>query len=170
MFTSVPNKPFADGLCYRENDLWIVSESDSGTYVVLIETGIRVGELCGLTISGLDFDNRRINIQKQLIGGCQKACYIDKPKSKSGNRVIPMTDNVYHSLMNIIKKRNQCQHSIDGVNDFLFISSRGKPLTSDGIQHMTNVDYNKYKKLHSDSDIPKITPHVLRHTFCSNYD
>ena len=33
---------------------------------------------------------------------------------------------------------------------------------------MTNVDYNKYKKLHPDSDIPKITPHVLRHTFCSN--
>ncbi|HAU84323.1 MAG TPA: hypothetical protein DCW90_02065 [Lachnospiraceae bacterium] len=51
VFTSVPNKPFADGSCYHENDLWIVSESDSGTY-----TSYPAGTLLVANGSNLSFD------------------------------------------------------------------------------------------------------------------
>ena len=38
-------------------------------FVVLLETGMRVSEFCGLTKSDLDFENRRIRVDHQLVRG-----------------------------------------------------------------------------------------------------
>ena len=36
-------------------------------FVVLLDTGLRVSEFCGLTRKGLDFRNRRIRVDHQLL-------------------------------------------------------------------------------------------------------
>ena len=36
-------------------------------FVVLLDTGLRVSEFCGLTRKGLDFKNRRIRVDHQLL-------------------------------------------------------------------------------------------------------
>lgn len=35
--------------------------------VLLLKTGLRISELCGLTVSNLDFENRLINVDHQLL-------------------------------------------------------------------------------------------------------
>lgn len=60
--------------------------------VVLLGTGMRAGELCGLTFDDLDFENRRIFVRRQLMRHPNGGRYIETPKSKHSNRVIPMSD------------------------------------------------------------------------------
>lgn len=76
-------------------------------FVVLLETGMRVSEFCGLTKSDLDFENRKIRVDHQLIRERNGKCYVEQTKTESGRRYIPMTDNVYQSLKNIVAKRRK---------------------------------------------------------------
>ena len=50
--------------------------------VVLLGTGLRISELCGLTLNDVDFENRLINVDHQLLS-CGKK-YIAPPKTKNG--------------------------------------------------------------------------------------
>lgn len=56
--------------------------------------------------------------------------------------------------------------TIEGYSGFLFLNGKGYPMTN---AYYTATFYNltkKYNKYHEDS-LPKITPHILRHTFCT---
>lgn len=72
---------------------------------VLLGTGMRVSEFCGLTLSDLDFKNRKIHVDKQLIKETGGIYHVQKTKTESGVRDIPMTNEVYESLQNIVKNR-----------------------------------------------------------------
>lgn len=54
--------------------------------VLLLKTGLRASELCGLTVSDLDFENRLINVDHQLLRNKEVGYYIETPKTKSGIR------------------------------------------------------------------------------------
>ena len=67
-----------------------------------------------------------------------------------------------------MKKRPKAEpFVIDGRGNFLFVNQKGKPKVA--------IDYNmlfvrmvkKYNKHHKDNPLPHITPHTLRHTFCT---
>lgn len=66
--------------------------------VILLNTGMRVSELYGLTFKDVDFKNRRINVNKQLhrIGG---KYVVLPPKSKAGNRILAMNDATRKAFM-----------------------------------------------------------------------
>ena len=74
---------------------------------VLLGTGMRVSEFCGLTISDLDFENRRIFVEKQLLKEKGGVYHVEKTKTESGVRYIPMSDEVYQSLKNILARRQK---------------------------------------------------------------
>ena len=139
-------------------------------FLILLHTGIRVSEMCGLTKNDLDFDNRRICIDHQLRRGPNSRYFITKPKTKSGVRYIPMDDEVHQSLLNILKNRKEPKIPmiIDGYSGFLFMTSRGRPKIANIIESAVENAWNRYNVLHPDSPLPHITPHVLRHTFCTN--
>ncbi len=59
---------------------------------------MRISELCGLTISDLDFDRRRIRVDHQLVRTQDGKRYIEKTKTECGCRYIPMSDEVYESF------------------------------------------------------------------------
>ena len=67
-------------------------------FVVLLETGMRVSEFCGLTKSDLDFENRRIRVDHQLVRGAGQQVLCGENKTECGCRFIPMTDTAYQSL------------------------------------------------------------------------
>lgn len=52
--------------------------------VILLGTGLRISELCGLTISDLDFAGRRIHVERQLVRTRHCEYYLEKPKTESG--------------------------------------------------------------------------------------
>lgn len=140
-------------------------------FVILLGTGIRVSELCGLTLDDLDFPNKKINIKRQLIRKMNGDNYIEKTKTKSGVRCIPMIDDVYYSLKKIIDNRPKVHNeiSIDGVSNFLLLDRNCNPKVAFHIQNEIRSARRKYNKLYPDQPLPQITPHVLRHTFCTYY-
>ena len=139
-------------------------------FVVLLETGMRVSEFCGLTKSDLDFENRRIRVDHQLVRERGSKYYVEKTKTECGCRFIPMTDTVYQSLKNILARRKtlKAEMIVDGYTGFLLLDKDDKPKVALHIENEMRWAMKKYRKLYPDKPLPHITPHVFRHTFCSN--
>jgi Site-specific recombinase XerD len=136
-------------------------------FVLLLKTGLRISELCGLTKKDLDFQNRIINIDHQLLKDIKLGYYISVPKTKNGIRQIPMSGEIYQLLQNILKKRkNLAPIVIDGYHDFLFLNRKGYPRAALDYPSVFRGIVRKYNKIH-DETLFNITPHTLRHTFCT---
>ena len=137
--------------------------------VVLLGTGLRISELCGLTDTDLDFENRIINVDHQLLRNTKRGYYIETPKTKSGIRQIPMSDRVFEALQRARKNRRSAKPVvIDGYSDFVFLNQSGDPFTASSFAGAFRGLVRKYNKCHEEA-LPKVmSPHALRHTFCTN--
>ena len=137
--------------------------------VVLLGTGVRVSELCGLTMSDLDFENRRIRVDHQLLLDPRSKRYVEKTKTEAGCRFIPMDDDVYYSIYNILacRQRPKKEMMVDGYTGFLLLDRNGNPKVALHIEHAVTKIWERYNETHV-IPMPKITPHVFRHTFCTN--
>lgn len=138
---------------------------------VLFNTGLRVSELTGLTVSDIDFDNGRIKVDHQLLrreNNHHMTTVIERPKTDSGIRFIPMTNEVADCFRRIIDNRGEFPNEpvVDGMQGFLFLSKKGVPLDATRWQRYFKNICRKYNSTHTEP-LPKITPHVCRHTFCS---
>ena len=146
--------------------------------IILLGTGMRVSELYGLTRADLDFEARRIKVERQLTRTRHCEYYVEKPKTASGERYIPMTDEVYRAFQNAVQRRKQpkVELLIDGHTGFLFLDKDGKPKVAMHLEHVMKRIVDRYNDAHEDK-LPSITPHVLRHqyvkpkakTFSENY-
>lgn len=136
--------------------------------IILLGTGMRVSELYGLTRADLDFEARRIKVERQLTRTRHCEYYVEKPKTASGERYIPMTDEVYRAFQNAVQRRKQpkVELLIDGHTGFLFLDKDGKPKVAMHLEHVMKRIVDRYNDAHEDK-LPSITPHVLRHTFCT---
>ena len=77
-----------------------------------------------------------------------------------------MSDEVYQAFQNILKhRRKQKNLVIDGYSDFLFINRNGNPQVAVNYEAVFRKLVDKYNSKHEEP-LPKITPHVMRHTFC----
>lgn len=136
--------------------------------IVLLGTGLRISEFCGLTKFDLDFPNRIIHVDHQLLRDSEIGYYIELPKTKNGDREIPMTENVYQALKRIVKSRGKAEPIvIDGYRDFLFLNNDGLPKVACNYESMVRGLVKKYNKCH-EAALPNVTPHTFRHTFCTN--
>lgn len=153
-------------------------------FAVLLGTGCRVGEIVGLTWDDCDFKNGIININHSLIYRPDEftgksGFYISTPKTKAGEREIPMFEAVRKALLNERLRQMQegfNQTVIDGYSGFIF-SNRFNGVLSPhninrAIERITR-DYNVAESELAERQnrepllLPHFSVHNLRHTFCT---
>ena len=142
--------------CIRKNPFNFALDTVYRKYcdeiIVLLGTGLRISELCGLT-TDLDFEGRQINVDHQLLRDSEAGYYVDVPKTKSGARQVPMSDKVYEALRRAVKNRGKAAAvNIDGYKDFLFLNQNGYPKTASSYESMFKGLVKKYNKQHKEDE------------------
>ena len=157
----------------QENYLRFIQENGQDNYyddiVILMGTGLRVSELYGLTKKDVDFKKRLIFIDHQLCRTAEKPYFVKLPKTSSGVRCIPMSDVVYMALKRVVANRQPptVELLVDGYSGFLFLDKAGMPKVAMHVENYMRGMQKKMERIYGKS-FPRVTPHVLRHTFCTN--
>lgn len=149
-------------------------------FAVMLGTGLRVGEATGLRWCDVDFENNTISVNHTLIyyNHSNNKCYfgINTPKTKAGERTIPMIDSVREALLQekeyqrMVGIKSIAQ--IDGFSDFIFVNRFGnvqnqvtlnkaiRRIIRDCNSKLLDKPNNKECEL-----LPRFNCHTLRHTF-----
>lgn len=136
--------------------------------VILLETGLRISELCGLTPADLNFEQRFINVDHQLLRSTEDGYYIETPKTDSGFRQVPMSAAAYEAFQRVLKNRKRGKSiQVDGYSDFLFLNRDGLPKVAVNYDAMFKCLAKKFNKCHKEPLPAVMTPHTMRHTFCT---
>ena len=149
-------------------------------FAVMLGTGMRVGEIVGLRWCDIDLEQGIISVNHTLVyynHGDGKGCSfsINTPKTKAGERTIPMLDFVKEAFLMEKKYQEErglhCKATVDCYTDFIFINRFGD------VQHQGTLnkairriirDCNDEVLLRGEADpvlLPKFSCHSLRHTF-----
>ncbi len=151
---------------------------------VMLELGLRCGELIGLTWSDIDMEKKEVSVNHQLIYkdfGDGYKFHINNPKTKAGNRIIPMSQAVQRAFteqkkINFMLGRHSIEE-IEGCSDFIFLAKTGRPLMPSAVNNVLYNIIDAYNKAESGKAekerrtpalLPKISSHSLRHTACTN--
>lgn len=154
-------------------------------FIFLLGTGCRINEALGLRWDDCDFQNGIIHIQRALYlehhYGGQQERHVGPTKTESGDRIIPMLNEVRQALTQVRlyqDRRGISAIPIDGVGGFVFVENNMKVLSYSGaIQRLKCIvkAYNKQAEMEEQMSgiahprLPNITPHILRHTFCTRF-
>ena len=136
---------------------------------ILFHTGMRISEFCGLTLKDIDLEKKTVNIERQLQRTAQREYVIEPTKTNAGTRVLPITDEVAEMFRSIIQDRPKykVEKIVGGYSGFLFLDKDHMPLVAMHWEHRFNSMVGRYNEIYK-VQIPNITPHVCRHTYCSN--
>ena len=136
---------------------------------LLFKTGLRISEFVGLTLSDLDMQNRKISVNHQLQRKRNMEYVIEDTKTSCGTREIPMTDEVYECFQRIIsnRKKPRVEPIVGGKCGFLYLDKNDMPMVALHWEKYFQHICEKYNSIYR-VQMPKVTPHVCRHTFCSN--
>ncbi len=154
---------------------------------VALGTGMRVGELHGLTWKDIDFEAREIHVNKTLVYVRNKdsgkyGFKFQIPKTMSSIRTIPMPDAVYYALRKqkeLLKDMKLCAkhwNPTPGFENMVFLNVSGRPRQSidfrndlERVKQAINKDRKKLaKKENREPELMEhFYPHSLRHTFAT---
>lgn len=147
ILSEVDFKKFEEYLLLHENP------HDIGE-LLLLETGMRIGEMCGLKWENVNFDDRTIKIRR-TVQRVYKAesktseINIGSTKTSAGERTVPITEKIRDYLK---------EHKKDGN---IYVAS-GREIPTEPRTHR-----QYHKRLMRRIGIDYIKPHGLRHTFAT---
>lgn len=130
-------------------------------FVLMLYSGMRVGEVCALTWDDIDFSARTINVRKNAVevrekdeDGESHSVLItqNSTKTRSGTRIIPMTEKAYHALSKLQKITGDCEYIIS--------SSKGKRIRPSRIDRSFHLILDAI-------GLKRVGVHTLRHTFAT---
>lgn len=130
-------------------------------FVLLLYSGLRVGELCALTWKDVDFSERTITVNKCAIEVREKdkngkshsvLKTQDSTKTRSGTRIIPMTEKAFLALSELQK--------ITGEYEYIITSSKGERIRPSRLDRTFHLMLDEIGLQH-------VGVHTLRHTFAT---
>ncbi|MCD8328287.1 MAG: site-specific integrase [Ruminococcus sp.] len=141
-------------------------------FLFLLNTGLRVSEMAGLTWDDIDYDNNLIHVRRNLKyypDENRKSVHaISTTKTTTSHRDIPLTDKIKDILEMQRRDGNACTECIDGVSGFIFGNRFG------GVHHQGSVNRaikRIVRKANADPDavpLPSFSSHTFRHTITTN--
>ena len=149
-------------------------------YALILETGLRTGEVIGLTWDAIDWKARTLTVNKTLeFRHKQKVWRVDPQKTQRSYRTIPLTSHAYDILKQLYSQVSERKESellnstleyMDRrtgetaslcMRDLVFINWRtGEPAKN------SSYDTHLYK-LCDEAGIRRFCMHALRHTYAT---
>ena len=149
-------------------------------YALLLETGLRTGELVGLTWDAIDWKKRTLTVNKTLEYRHKQGYWrAGPPKTQQSYRTIPLTNKAYEILEKVyanVRYRKEAdtlsqtleymdrrtgEKSTLVMSDLVFINWRtGEPAKN------SSYDTHLYK-LCDEAKIKRFCMHALRHTYAT---
>lgn len=127
--------------------------------ILIIYTGLRIGELMALTWEDIDFKNKTLNVNKSRAKGKidgKTTLYIKDPKSESGTRIIPLSDRAIYALQKI--KEYSTELKLNSDNNLIVANTSSESNITRTVKSML---------FRAGCETEKCGLHALRHTFGS---
>ena len=136
-------------------------------YALILETGLRTGEMIGLTWDAIDFERNTITIKHivtnaKIDGKCEIVC-ADRAKTKSSLRSLPLVSNIREKLLALREQQKEnrrvCGNCYSKKYDgYVFVDAMGN------IFNPRSVTAN-FSKLLEQNGLRHIRFHDLRHPY-----
>lgn len=130
--------------------------------LLILNTGLRLGEMLALEWKDVDFKKNIIYINKAMQYNLKveeqnkRQTYINSPKTKYSNRVIPMNEEIFF----ILKEIERHNKEKDITTQYVCCDKNGNYARARNLQRAM-------KMIIADTDLPDLWIHLLRHTFGS---
>lgn len=124
--------------------------------LLMMETGLRVGECLALTWDDILWERRALRVNKTLIRitNRRRMEVQDGAKSYTSNRTIPLSTEAYALLENLYEKTKD-------PYGYIFAAKDGKPISYEAIRYQIQIACDQ-------ANVPYKGQHVFRHTFATN--
>lgn len=153
-------------------------------YRLILQTGLRAGEVGGLRWSDIDYEKNVIHVRRTLLEAKEKGgFYFGDPKSKNSVRDIPITEECKAILTE--QRIKQAKYKLRSSTweskwgDLVFTTVHGNPVGCSTFNNMMNKvvkKINEDRKFYYDENkvaeeervyFERIYSHALRHTFAT---
>ena len=140
-------------------------------FILALNTGMRFGEISGLTIDDIDFDNMMINVNKTMVRYPDEWA-VQTPKTHSSYRKIPINKRCYEALQKqLVRRKNVLDKTTSKLTKYeksLFITLTGRPIEDNFINYKMSKFIEELNRSKPPKEyMPRFTFHSLRHTFAT---
>ncbi len=149
-------------------------------FLLLLETGMRIGELIALTWDNIDWENRTITIEKSMEYRYQYSEWsVGGPKSIESYRKLPLTNTAFEMLKDLYSKKDTRKEAKELDQILYYVDKRSKETKSlcmkdlvflnwrTGMPTKTSSYDTFLYKITSLANVKHISTHKLRHCYAS---
>lgn len=126
---------------------------------LLITTGLRRGEACGLQWDDVDFKNKTISVNRSVTYTPESGIVVAKPKTTTSIRTIPVM-NTTMQLLRQLKREQQQEHPYTVLTKAFVFPSLDSPFAARDPNNITR----KMRRFIKRAGLPNVSPHDLRHS------
>ena len=127
-------------------------------FLIQLFMGLRIGECLALSTHDIDLEHRRLYIHKTLTHGIKgEITMSNSPKTKAGNRYLPIPDSLYPY---IVEQMKFCEEQKNNDEKLLFKPPFNKYTNAENVNRAL-------ARILNELNIERMSSHSLRHTYAT---